>query len=434
MVPVVAFALVVAVVAALAGQGGGGQKLVKLPVASTGGAGAESDAATMAAPAARSSMLYAPGVEYKIKGTLPDLPSTAPGYRLGDTATEDAIRKVAGVLGIEGSVRSEDGSWVVTDGDRALRVMRFAGLPWYMERMCPDASVSDRDLEIERAECAGVAVSSDGGGSSGSTSAAAQDLPATIVAPVPPVSAQTPPCPPGTDCAVAEPAPAVAEPAVKPSIAPVPVPADVPPPDKPVRPEGFPTKDEAEALARQTFAKLGAGTEGIIVEDGWTTWEARVELRLDGLTVLGMDTSVSIGLDGVERANGWLAVPDRIGDYPLVGVEAGFKRLTTPAPAPEPSRLAEPGVAVDAAGAIEPAIECRDAANAGACVGTTFPAEPMPPIEPFIQTITGAHLALLNTGEALVPAYVFEIEGGGMIPVPAVTDEWLTTAGSGAEK
>ena len=433
MVPVVAFALAVAVVAVVAGQGDDGQKLVKLPVASMGGTTAESDAATMAAPAARSSMLYAPGVEYKVKGTWPDLPSTAPGYRLSDAATEDAIRKVAGVLGIEGSVRSEDGSWVVTDGDRALRVMKFAGLPWYVERMCPDAPVSDRDLEIKRAECAGVAVPFEGEGSSGSGGAVAQDLPATIVTALP---AQTPPCPAGADCAVAEPAPAVAAPATKPAIAPAPMPADLTPPDKPVRPEGFPTKEEAEALARETFAKLGAGTEGIIVEDGWTTWEARVEMRLGGLTVLGMDTSVSIGLDGVERANGWLAVPERIGDYPLVGVEAGFTRLTTPLPAPEPAPLTTR--AGDDIGtiepAIEPAIECRDTGSAGICAATTFPAEPMPPIEPFVETITGAHLALLNTGEALVPAYVFEIEGGGMIPVPAVTDEWLDTEGSTAKE
>lgn len=429
MVPVVAFAVGVALVAVLAGQGGDGQKLVKLPVASMGGAGSEADAATMAAPEARSSMLYAPGVEYKVKGALPDLPATAPGYRLSDTATEDAIRKVADVLGIQGSVRTEDGSWVVTDGDRALRVMKIPGLPWYVERICPDAPV--RDLEITRSQCAGVAVGwapAQGEGSSGSGGAVAQDLPATVV-PVPPVPAPTTPCPAAADCAVAS---------AKPAVAPVPMPASVTPPDKPARPEGFPTKAEAEALARETFTTLGAGTEGIMVEDGWTTWEARVELRLDGLTVLGMDTSVSIGVDGVERANGWLAGPDRIGDYPLVGVEAGLERLTTPVaapmPAPAPTRRAEPGVAVDDIGAIEPAVECRDAADAGTCAPTTFPAEPMPPVEPFVQTITGAHLALLNTGEALVPAYVFEIEGGGSIPVPAVTDEWLTTQGSATGK
>ena len=155
------------------------------------------------------------------------------------------------------------------------------------------------------------------------------------------------------------------------------------------------------------------------------TWAARVEMRLDGLPVLGMDTSVSIGANGVERASGWLAAPERIGDYPLVGVEAGFKRLTTPVPAPAPT----PRPAVDdAAGAAEPAIEpgiaaCRDAA--AGCVD--LPTEPLPPVEPMIQNVTGAHLALLNTGQALVPAYVFEIEGGGMYPIPAVTDEWLDT-------
>ena len=425
---VVAFALAVVLVAALAGRGGDGERLIKLPVASLGGAGAASDqAAALGAPEARSSMLFAPGVEYRLTGTLPDLAATAPGYRLGDAATEEAIRRVAGVLGLDGTVRADESSWVLQDGDRALRVAKVPGLPWYVESACPDAPVSS-DAKSAEVACARVAGS---GGSAGSSGAVVTDLPATTVTEAsPPV-----PCVPETGCVlpVPVPAPGTGE-IVKPEIAPEPVPIEgVTPPDKPVRPEGFPTREEAEKLARETFTRLGAGTDGLVVEDGWMTWEARVEMRLDGLPVLGMDSSVSIGASGVERASGWLAVPERIGDYPLVGVEAGFKRLSTPLPAPAPTpRPAVDDVAGAAEPAIEPSIEpaiepdiadCGDAA--AGCVDV--PTDPMPPVETMIQNVTGAHLALLNTGQALVPAYVFEIEGGGMFPVPAVTDEWLDT-------
>ena len=51
---------------------------------------------------------------------------------------------------------------------------------------------------------------------------------------------------------------------------------------------------------------------------------------------------------------------------------------------------------------------------------------PAEPPEPIVQTVTGAHLALLQIDAVLVPVYVFELEGDGeTFPVPAVTDEWL---------
>ncbi|MGH9179673.1 MAG: hypothetical protein ACRD0N_14100, partial [Acidimicrobiales bacterium] len=53
------------------------------------------------------------------------------------------------------------------------------------------------------------------------------------------------------------------------------------------------------------------------------------------------------------------------------------------------------------------------------------PVEPPVPPEPLVQTITGAHLALMQIEAVLVPVYVFELESGGSFPVPAVTEEWL---------
>lgn len=182
-------------------------------------------------------------------------------------------------------------------------------------------------------------------------------------------------------------------------------------------------------MARAAFARLGVGTEGFVLEDGWATWEARVEARVDGLPVVGLGTSLSIGAKGeIERANGFLAAPDRIGDYPLVGVQAGLKRLTTGFGAGSGPRtmvatddtavrqdLPEPGIAV----CDDPAVKC-----------VTPPQPLLPP-----QVITGVHLALLQTGDVLVPAYAFELaEGGGAVPVPAVTDEWLDQQGSTSGK
>jgi hypothetical protein len=59
----------------------------------------------------------------------------------------------------------------------------------------------------------------------------------------------------------------------------------------------------------------------------------------------------------------------------------------------------------------------------------------MVPPEPVVQTVTGAHLVLLQVGDALVPAYVFTLaEGGDTGPVPAVTDQWLDQQASSLGK
>jgi len=159
------------------------------------------------------------------------------------------------------------------------------------------------------------------------------------------------------------------------------------------------------------------------VDDGWSTWEARVDSSVDGLPVVGMGTAVSIGVDGqVVRASGFLAAPDRIGDYPLAGVDAGLDRLRGGAggwsafddgPPPLPAGAEPAGAEPAGAPCGDPTVSC-------------LPTEPAP--EAVVQVVTGVRLGLLHLGDALVPAYLFDLEGGGTIPVPAVVERWLDGA------
>ena len=41
------------------------------------------------------------------------------------------------------------------------------------------------------------------------------------------------------------------------------------------------------------------------------------------------------------------------------------------------------------------------------------------------RTVTNVRLGLLHSGEFLLPAYLFELEGGGVQAVPAVEDKYL---------
>lgn len=419
LVAVVAFALAVAVVAVLAGGGGDGQRLVKLPIASTGGAAAD-EAAGVAST--RSALAYGGPMEYRVEGKLPDLASTAPAYRLGSATTTAAVGRLATALGVDGQVKEDRDGWVVRAGDRELRVARVAGLPWYLGASCPDAPESSDGQTVPCASAVAVARAVDAGAGSsgapvsspGSAGSAGGCPPEKCVVPGSEPAVDLP-CEPGAACTTA-PAPSCPPDATCAEPAPIPLPE----PEKPVRPADLPSEADARTLARDVFARLGVGTDGIVVDDGWLTWEARVESRVDGLAVIGMGTGVSIGSKGVvERAYGYLATPNRIGDYPLVGPDAGLRRLSEGfgggfGGGPRPLMAKDDAATI---GQIEPAMpECGD---------PTVSCVPPPQPAPLVQVVSGAHLALLQTGEVLVPAYVFELEDGGTVPVPAVTDEWL---------
>ncbi len=469
LVPVVVFAVAVALVAVLAGNGGNDQRLVKLPAGSSTGAVTDEAAPQLGAPSTRSALMEPGSVEYKVDGVLLELPSEAPGYRLGSATTEAGVARLAASLGVAGDVQADATGWVVGSGGRQLRVERVAGLPWYLGPACPGVPVgpeAEKDVVTTCAVALDMPAAAAGGGSTGSAAGCADGActdvaiapapasrcgPATdCVAPAPPpcegagapctsppthvcdggtLKCAPQPCEPGAACAEpAAPPVATCPPDAKcpaPDCAPDP-PCVYPVPSEPARPADLPGRAEAERLALKAFAALGVGADGMVVEDGWTAWYARVEMRVDGLGVIGMDTSVSIGPKGeIVGGNGYLAVPDRIGDYPLVGAAAGLERLKAfygglGGGAIDVAPAGEPGVLID------PVPVCDDPATG--CSGVARPE--MPPV-PFVQTVTGVHLGLLFTGDALVPAYVFELAEGGSVPVAAVTDEWLDKESNG---
>lgn len=446
-IAVAVFFLAVASVTALAGRGENG--LVRLPAASLAGGAGDAAAATSASSsgeylaAPSTTMAFRGFGQYEVEGTLPDLPSTAPAYRLDSSTTEASVAKLAVAFGLTGDVQAENKGWVARSATSELRVEAAPGLPWYLGPACIDVPVTtipgtpQADVATVCAGKAAIApMPSDGGAfAPGPCPPDAQCFagPVTKVAPTTACDGgscdllDAPTCPAEATCVQTAPAIAVA-----------PCPPDAKcaggsPFVQPERPADSPSKEDAGKLAREVFARLGVDSSGMVVDDGWLTWEARVEDRVDGLPVLGFGTSLSIGAHGaIERASGFLAVPGRIGDYPLVGVEAGLRRLTTGIGAldmtGDTSNDTPPftGSVPTTASCAGPNVRCSSPGAPSAM--------PLPEWVPPVQVIKGAHLGLLFTGEVLLPAYLFELDGGGEIPVPAVTDEWLDTKSSTLRK
>lgn len=385
---VTAFAVGLASVAVLAARSGD-DGLEALPSL----AGGRGEAAAMDAMASRS--LAAPGlVDYEIAKALPDLPSKAPAYRLGSSASRRAVERLADALGIDAPVREEDGRLRVGN----LTVENAPGVPWYLSDLapgCKEAPVSSdrRSLRVQ-----GCAVSSSS---------------ATVTAIDPATGAHSDtnadqPCPPEADCRPASPTPPPPDcdpgagcgsgstpsfdgrttPSRRPSPEPMPLPHPEPvPPPVP----DLPDRAEAERMARDVFTALGVGVEGLRLDGGYSSWEAQVSPRVGGLEVLGLVHSLSIGPKGkVQAASGYLGTPGRIGDYPLVGVETAFDRLRVGHNTDDPTPLV---------------------ARADGEARTVV--------------VTDVRLALQHIADALVPVYLFVAEDGATFPVPGVPERYL---------
>ena len=170
---------------------------------------------------------------------------------------------------------------------------------------------------------------------------------------------------------------------------------------EPVRPADLPSRDEAEAIARDLLGSAVDGSD-VSVSDGTTSWYVQFDPVVGGLPTLGMASSVSVGGGGeVQFASGWLGDAEEGDEYPLVGTEEALRRLRDESP-----------IALDA-----PAIACEPG-----------PAVDCAPAEPITVTITGVRLGLQLIGEWLVPSYLFAVEDGGPggeLPTIAVDDEFL---------
>jgi hypothetical protein len=98
----------------------------------------------------------------------------------------------------------------------------------------------------------------------------------------------------------------------------------------PAPPSGVPSADRARTLALEHLVRLGVGEVRILDVYG-DEWGASVQAEL---VIAGSSLSsglfVGVGFAGEERlawANGTLARPERLGDYPLLGLAGALERL-----------------------------------------------------------------------------------------------------------
>jgi hypothetical protein len=341
----------------------------------------------------RDSMLALPA-EYRLAGELPDLPSSAPVWQLrAATSAEDAARRVARALGVEGDVQTTDGGAVVSDDSHTVNVSPGAGL----------------QVSSYRGPSGGIAYPDGGwagGGSSGSSGAAEKS----------------------TDEITREES-FTGSTTVVPSL--------------PAEPTALPSAAEAEDIARELLARIGVlegsdwdaevtdgGNVGVATaacdssgkcadipgRTAVVTSRSVVLHRLvDGARITGLEWYVEVGDRGdVQSISGNWATLEPIGDYPLRSVAAGFDALKT-----EDARdiaLVDP--AADSA-LVDPA--------------------PGPEPEAVVVTVTGASLAheLRYTGVVtenaayVVPVFHFvgtsSAGGDWARDVLALADEYVTT-------
>jgi hypothetical protein len=341
-------------------------------------------------------------VEYRVQGTLPTLPSEALAYRLGEDTSTQAVSRLASALGVSGAVSSDAQGWTVTGSASSLRVERAPGLPWELAQS--------------------------GGGVGIGYSGCAVAMPGRVAVP------------PGV-----APAPSTVAPASPPAcVQPTPVP-------------GLPSRTDAEQRATAALRAAGLDLTGAHVEasGGIGEWFVSITPSVGGIPLTGAGWSVTVGPhDAVVSASGWLAPPAGAGDYPLVGVQAGLDRLRAggrwilrggPGPVPLLGIAAGGTNIASSAGSAPPAVAAPPAQVAPVAPAPPVAPVPLPtkgapvpasaaPLPVTVLTVTSVHLGLAwgtpagETGEAwLVPVYVFELSGGGTVPVIAVADGLLAT-------
>lgn len=335
-----------------------------LPVLPRGGVAGSGERAASRLPASTDELATpVPTVEYRLDGTLPDLDGTASAYRLGVDVRRQRVEKLARALGLAATVeiKGEGGGWTASDGNRRLVVEPVAGLPWHFGEEAVDA--------VGEPEC---------------------------LAPDP-------------------------EPTVRHSAAVTCERADSPVSSRPPpsRPPDLPSRLDAERRAADFFRDAGFHGSGVRIDDEFAAgWRAVLPTEVEGVDVVGLEQSVTIGSKGAIRwGSGFLAAPEKLGDYPLAGTRAGLSRLrdgSGTGPRPLPAVGAEP-------------------ASSPPLVQTPPP--------PLVQTIVGAELVLMmvhgpcpGLPAHLVPAYRFRLaDGAETVVVPAVEDRHLESPPAGEE-
>jgi hypothetical protein len=214
----------------------------------------------------------------------------------------------------------------------------------------------------------------------------------------------------------------------------------------PTPPADLPSKDEAQAIARDLFRAAGADLDRVDlrVDGPYDGWQVSFEPRLDGLPVSGLSWSATIGPKGaILGASGTIARYEHLGSYPTLDTAKAIDRLN------DGSAWGGPGVA--ARDLVAPAVGCAvpdvpittippettelvDPATSS--VTATEPAvgscDPAVPAEPTEVVLHGAERILVvlmasdgSDHQYLVPGYRLTGADGAVVEVPSVDDESL---------
>jgi hypothetical protein len=347
-----------------------------------------------------------PAADYRLRGSLPDLPDRARAWKLGRDPDRGRMDALAAALGLRGRFKQDQAGWTVTGGTATLRVNRLAGLPWSYGNVVVGACVGgpwspagptgDRGIQCltkDPATAKDPKAGAAGGGAMAGTTGPGAGNPAS----------------PGT-----------ARPVVPGRIArSLTPPADLPSPET------------AERIARDLAAKAGLALDGatVRVADGYAARVVTIAPAVGGQPTHGITWTVSVGPKGrIQYAGGWLATPQPADTYPLMTEAEGLKRLR------ERSRFWPPILRPNAAAAARiREVPCPPVTRLP-CTGKPAPRRTV--------TITGVRLGLQLTpalarqggpAEAayLLPAYLFDLEGGWteVQAVVAVQDRYLTGRG-----
>jgi hypothetical protein len=378
------------------------------PVLELATAGSSSDAAATAqardiAPAQPGTGTLWPKVRYELPKDLPDLPDEARAWRLAPKVTEGRAAALAGALGFKAKPTATESGWRVFEGGKLLQVSREFGAPWtYVANLTvncagpgrggPDAAVSSDgvvDCPVPAPAVtgsAGTAASGtdpSGGGSTGTGK------------PVPPSAGQ-----PVDDICRINPAIACRW--------------------LPSRPADLPSRQEAERIARDWFAKAGVRLDGstVRVVQQWSRWVVTASPEVEGRPTIGFAAEAWIGAKGrVVHGSGWLSEPEAGANYPLIGVKEALDRLQNRRQWLARSLTPDtPARGVQRCANLKGAARCQDV----------------------IKRITAVRLGLQQTavlaagGKAgrdawLVPAYFFEINSdpNQVESVTAVADRYM---------